>query len=114
MEPGDDAARDGHEEEREDRRGVGGELALLELQAFLQEARRLESGDEQGDENGERADQAFMSYSLDGKNWTDVDAVLQMSFSLDYFTGYRTGLYSYATESAGGYADFDYFRQIAQ
>ena len=62
-------------------------------------------------EDGERADQAFMSYSLDGKNWQDVDAVLQMSFSLDYFTGYRTGLYSFATESAGGYADFDYFKQ---
>ena len=58
-----------------------------------------------------RADQAFMSYSLDGKNWTDVDAVLQMSFSLDYFTGYRTGLYSFATSQAGGYADFDYFHQ---
>lgn len=59
------------------------------------------------------ADQAFMSYSLDGKNWTDVDAVLQMSFSLDYFTGYRTGLYSFATKKAGGYADFDYFHQAA-
>ena len=62
-------------------------------------------------EEGERADQAFMSYSLDGKNWTDVDATLQMSFSLDYFTGYRTGLYSFATSAAGGFADFDYFRQ---
>lgn len=58
-----------------------------------------------------KADQAFMSYSLDGKNWVDVDAVLQMSFSLDYFTGYRTGLYNFATTKAGGYADFDYFRQ---
>ena len=58
-----------------------------------------------------RADQAFMSYSLDGKNWIEVDAVLQMSFSLDYFTGYRTGLYSFATKKAGGYADFDYFHQ---
>ncbi|MCQ2083575.1 MAG: glycoside hydrolase 43 family protein [Bacteroidaceae bacterium] len=57
------------------------------------------------------ADQAFMSYSLDGKNWVDVDAMLQMSFSLDYFTGYRTGLYSYATRQAGGWADFDYFHQ---
>ena len=64
-------------------------------------------------EEGERADQAFMSYSLDGKSWTDVDAVLQMSFSLDYFTGYRTGLYSYCTTQAGGYADFDYFHQAA-
>ncbi len=58
-----------------------------------------------------RPDQAFMSWSLDGKNWTEVDAVLQMSFSLDYFTGYRTGLYNYATTATGGYADFDYFRQ---
>lgn len=58
-----------------------------------------------------RADQAFMSYSLDGKNWTEVDATLQMSFSLDYFTGYRTGLYSFATDKAGGWADFDYFHQ---
>jgi len=62
-------------------------------------------------EEGERADQAFMSYSLDGKNWTDVDAALQMSFSLDYFTGYRTGLYSFCTAQPGGYADFDYFHQ---
>lgn len=58
-----------------------------------------------------RPDQAFMSWSLDGKNWTEVDAVLQMSFTLDYFTGYRTGLYNYATTATGGYADFDYFRQ---
>ena len=64
-------------------------------------------------QEGERADQAFMSYSLDGKSWTDVDATLQMSFSLDYFTGYRTGLYSFCTKQAGGYADFDYFRQAA-
>jgi beta-xylosidase len=62
-------------------------------------------------QEGERADQAFMSYSLDGKSWVDVDATLQMSFSLDYFTGYRTGLYSFATTQAGGYADFDYFHQ---
>ena len=52
-----------------------------------------------------------VTYSLDGKNWTDVDAVLQMSFSLDYFTGYRTGLYSFCTAQPGGYADFDYFHQ---
>lgn len=64
-------------------------------------------------EEGERPDQAFMSWSLDGKSWNDVDATLQMSFSLDYFTGYRTGLYSFATMKAGGHADFDYFHQEA-
>ena len=57
------------------------------------------------------ADKAFMSWSLDGKNWNDVDAQLQMSFSLDLFTGYRTALYNYSTKQTGGYADFDYFRQ---
>lgn len=56
-------------------------------------------------------DKAFMSYSLDGKKWTEVDAMLSMSFTLDFFTGYRTGLYNYATKNIGGYADFDYFHQ---
>ncbi len=65
-------------------------------------------------DEGERPDQAFMSYSLDGKNWNQVDAALQMSFSLDFFTGYRTGLYSFATKQAGGYADFDYFHQTQE
>ena len=56
-------------------------------------------------------DKAFMSYSLDGTNWTEVDSQLQMRFSLDLFTGYKTMLYNYATSQTGGYADFDYFRQ---
>ena len=59
------------------------------------------------------ADKAFMSYSLDGKNWTEVDVMLSMSFTLDFFTGYRTALYNYSTKNIGGYADFDYFHQEA-
>ena len=34
-----------------------------------------------------------------------------MRFSLDYFTGYRTGLFCYSTQVLGGHADFDWFRQ---
>ena len=56
-------------------------------------------------------DKAFMSYSLDGKEWVELPEALQMRFTLDLFTGYRTALYSYSTKQAGGYADFDFFRQ---
>ena len=57
-------------------------------------------------------DKAYFSYSLDGKEFISTDAVLQMRYTLDHFMGYRTGLYCYATQTSGGYADFDYFRYI--
>lgn len=56
-------------------------------------------------------DKAFMNYSLDGTSWIEIDSPLQMRFTLDLFTGYRTLLYNYATAQTGGYVDFDYFRQ---
>ena len=56
-------------------------------------------------------DKAKMSYSFDGSAWTPVDYELQMRYTLDYFTGYRSALYNYATKELGGAADFDYFRQ---
>jgi len=56
-------------------------------------------------------DTATMSYSYDNKNWGLIDYQLKMRFTLDYFTGYRTGLFCFATEELGGYADFDFFRQ---
>ena len=58
-------------------------------------------------------DKATMAYSFDGESWTDVDYELQMRFTLDFFTGYRSALYNYATEELGGAADFDYFHQEA-
>lgn len=58
-------------------------------------------------------DQAFMSWSLDGENWNEIDAALQMRFTLDLFTGYRTAIFNYSTAEIGGHADFDYFRQEA-
>jgi len=57
------------------------------------------------------ADKAFVSYSLDGKTWIELEDMLAMRYTLDFFTGYRSALYSYATSESGGYADFDYFKQ---
>jgi beta-xylosidase len=58
----------------------------------------------------EKTDLAFFYYSMDGVKWQSAGQPLQMSYTLDHFTGYRFGLYNYATKNTGGYADFDYFR----
>lgn len=54
------------------------------------------------------------SVSEDGDNWIDAGYRMQMRFTLDYFTGYRTGLYCFSTERTGGFADFDWFHQNFQ
>ena len=56
-------------------------------------------------------DLAWLAYSWDGSAWTEIEKPLQMRFSLDYFTGYRTALFCYATRTLGGHADFDWFHQ---
>lgn len=56
-------------------------------------------------------DIARLAYSYDGKQWNQVDYELRMRFSLDYFTGYRSALFNYATTELGGYADFDYYHE---
>jgi len=58
----------------------------------------------------ERADKAYFYYSLDGTTWTKIGSVLQMAYTLPHFMGYRFGLFNFATETAGGYVDFDYYR----
>ncbi len=55
------------------------------------------------------ADTARFAYSLDGKSWTPIGSPLKMSYTLPHFMGYRFGLLNYATKTAGGFADFDYF-----
>lgn len=57
----------------------------------------------------DRRDVATFFYSLDGKSWQPVGGPLKMAYTLPHFMGYRFGLFNYATQSAGGYADFDYF-----
>jgi beta-xylosidase len=57
----------------------------------------------------ERKDVADFFYSLDGKTWDKIGSALYMQYTLPHFMGYRFGLFNYATKSAGGYVDFDYF-----
>lgn len=54
-------------------------------------------------------DKVNFFYSYDGKTWTKIGSELGMSYDLKLFTGYRSGIYSYATKSTGGYADIDFF-----
>lgn len=57
----------------------------------------------------ERKDEANFFYSLDGKKWNQIGSTLKMEYTLPHFMGYRFGLFNYATQSAGGSVDFDYF-----
>lgn len=57
-----------------------------------------------------RTDKADFYYSLDGHHWTAIGKPLQMAYTLPHFMGYRFALFHYATKSAGGSVDFDYFR----
>lgn len=56
-------------------------------------------------------DRAWLAYSWDGAAWTELEEPLQMRYTLDYFTGYRSALYCYSTRTTGGHADFDWFHQ---
>ncbi|GAB3296386.1 glycoside hydrolase family 43 protein [Hymenobacter humi] len=58
----------------------------------------------------DRKDVATFFYSLDGKAWQPVGKPLKMAYTLPHFMGYRFALFNYATQAAGGCADFDYFR----
>ncbi len=58
----------------------------------------------------ERADIAYFSYSLDGKNWNAVGKPLHLRYDLVHFMGCRFGLFNFATKSPGGHVDFDFFR----
>ncbi|WP_428668578.1 glycoside hydrolase family 43 protein [Runella sp.] len=57
-----------------------------------------------------RADIAHFYYSLDGKAWAKIGEPLKMPYTIPHFMGYRFGLFNYATQTTGGFADFDYFR----
>jgi beta-xylosidase len=57
-----------------------------------------------------RADTAHFFYSLEGKSWTPIGNELKMSYTLPHFMGYRYALFNYATKTAGGFVDFDFFR----
>ena len=48
-------------------------------------------------------------YSLDNKTWKSLGGETSQSFNLSVFVGSRFGLFCYATQAKGGYADFDWF-----
>lgn len=54
-------------------------------------------------------DVGYFYYSIDGKSWTPIGRPIKMRYSIPHFMGYRFGLFQYATQTVGGYADFDYF-----
>jgi beta-xylosidase len=56
-----------------------------------------------------RADRAYFFDSTDGKKWTEIGQPLRMAYTLPHFMGYRFALFNYATRTAGGFVDFDYF-----
>jgi beta-xylosidase len=57
------------------------------------------------------SDQASFYYSLDGAKWTQIGDKVQMVYTFTkHFMGYRFGLFNYATKTAGGYVDFDFYR----
>jgi beta-xylosidase len=55
-------------------------------------------------------DKASFYYSLNGTDWRAIGNTLQMSYTLPHFMGYRFALFNYATETKGGFVDFDWFR----
>ncbi|MCL2405025.1 MAG: family 43 glycosylhydrolase [Defluviitaleaceae bacterium] len=56
------------------------------------------------------ADKVRFFYSEDEIHWHVIGNVLPMQYDLTHFTGYRLGLFYYATQVVGGHVDFDYFR----
>jgi len=55
-------------------------------------------------------DIAQFYFSKSGRSLYKIGDNLHMVYSLAHFTGYRFGLFNYATKTTGGYVDFDWFR----
>jgi len=53
---------------------------------------------------------ASFYYSEDGKTWNKIGSNVSLSFNLHFFTGNRFALFNFATKTAGGYAEFDWFK----
>ena len=60
--------------------------------------------------NVQRKDQSYFYYSKDGKTWTRIGSAIRMPYSMPHFMGYRFGIFNFATQTAGGFVDVDYFR----
>ena len=58
----------------------------------------------------DRHDKAHFYFSLDGHEWKPIGKAVQLSYYGTHFMGCRFGLFNFATQTDGGYADFDYYR----
>ncbi len=54
--------------------------------------------------------EASFSFSLDNRAFRKIGNDLHMKFNLRVFTGNKFCLFAYASQSLGGYVDFDWFR----
>lgn len=55
-------------------------------------------------------DDAVFLYSLNDKEWTQLGDKFHMIFSMAHFTENKFAIFNYATQTAGGYVDVDFFR----
>lgn len=55
-------------------------------------------------------DEATFYYSYDENNWQQLGEPLHMKYTIDIFTGYKIGIYYYASLETGGKADFSEFQ----
>ncbi|MCL4101201.1 MULTISPECIES: family 43 glycosylhydrolase [unclassified Fibrobacter] len=53
---------------------------------------------------------ASFYYSEDGSSWKKIGTNVSLSFDLHMFVGNRFGLFNWATKTAGGSVDFDWFK----
>ncbi|NLL47839.1 MAG: glycosyl hydrolase 43 family protein [Firmicutes bacterium] len=60
----------------------------------------------------EQRDRAHFYYSLDGQHWVSLGPPFSMSYTIPHFMGYRFALFHFATETCGGFVDFDYFHLV--
>ncbi len=59
----------------------------------------------------DQTDKAYFYYRLNETDeWIPIGETLQMAYDWPDFMGYRFGVFIYATEEEGGYADFDYMK----
>jgi len=55
-------------------------------------------------------DIARFYWSADGEDWMAIGTPLRMRYTLPHFMGYRFALFYFATETPGGFGEFDYYR----
>ena len=55
-------------------------------------------------------DDAHFYYSLNQRTWNSLGTRFHMIWSMAHFTGNKFAIFNYATQSAGGYVDVDFFR----